>query len=660
MWREFAEYRRNGRNDGAISRVPRLITHMQTDDAIDHAGDLALWLIERNEWELARRALNRLEMAWWLRFADVRGRGLPVTGVVGSQVGPEQLVQQAETLAARGQHDRSRELFGLAFQILQMLLIAHTDPRFQRLAELNRLPPGTDSALIRLLAYWRECELFTQVRHILGYYARQQRRALAAGQADEAQRLGELDRQLRARLRERYLMTGRGEGSQAITMEATFDVRRGQGAGYVVHGAAPSQREEFVTPLAGSPRPEQLGRHPAYTVSMVELLETIGGQEDFLTEISREPRIRAALRGRQADMNNEETRLLVWRTMYDVYQGRAAPGCSTALCSLLRLVERYLRHFTVHLDYDVRDFGVSYLRSEFPEDLLGRAARDCGIYALKVAYEIYRTARRAAPRLPVGFQLYFTLDHATLAITDQSTGDQYMVSNDQIVGPRRGEPAGAASLAYASLMGYRHSVSVGARTQMLTSSMSEATFRREIWQQYRSGARLTLQPDTAQPGDTRTGEQRREAAYRRYYNVLRLYDQRATSVESLLTPLVSELARHAPSEHPGLLREALEQLTVLGMGMRDILTVLTRDPRVLGLREGATRPVDRIVLLATPEGTENPPIVRVAMALLYAECLDVTLTGDQQALVNWVRQAPWPSFGRALTEYRPDGRRPVF
>ena len=88
----------------------------------------------------------------------------------------------------------------------------------------------------------------------------------------------------------------------------------------------------------------------------------------------------------------------------------------------MALIGRYLQAFTVHTGYNVRDWGTSYLDTEMPTDLAGRAERDCGVYALTVAWDVYQTVKRGDPKLDVTFYLVTMLEHVTLVITDKSTG----------------------------------------------------------------------------------------------------------------------------------------------------------------------------------------------------------------------------------------------
>jgi hypothetical protein len=472
------------------------------------------------------------------------------------------------------------------------------------------------------------------------------------------------DQELRDRLRARWLLRGGGEGASAITMEATFGTERGRGPGYTLHGAGARGRSEFVTPLPGEPRPDELGRHPAYTESMEGILETLEGQEALIGELTDEPQIRAAFGNRRIDMNDEGTRLRVWAIMYGVFQTRPATGCSTALCSLLRLMQRYLRFFTTHTGYDVRDFGVSYLASEFPADLLGRLVRDCGVYALKVAFEVFRTARGATPRLAVSFQIYHSLEHTMLVIMDTAATEHYVVSNNEIIGPRTGDPAGTVARAYGDLMRRPESISIGARTQPLTTAMTETQFRSEIWARYRAGTHMTLDTRRRDPADTRPQGQRHEETFTQYYADIARFGRASAAAATTLDTLTTALSGRPRAEHAGLVTAQLTLLTAAGDTMRAVARMWPLDqvatPPMVGIRQGApNRPVERVPLLASA-GTGSHPAVRVAKALLYAQSLGIALSPTQVTFVDWVENhAPWPSFARDIAAYRAAGMPPA-
>jgi hypothetical protein len=65
-----------------------------------------------------------------------------------------------------------------------------------------------------------------------------------------------------------------------------------------------------------------------------------------------------------------------------------------------------------------------------PEDLAGRLERDCGVYAISVAWDLFKTAKSSGGKLALTFRLATFLDHVTLIISDGR--DAYLVNNDQI------------------------------------------------------------------------------------------------------------------------------------------------------------------------------------------------------------------------------------
>jgi hypothetical protein len=660
MWREFEQLRFDRRDAEALGRVDALIGSMMGEDALNHGGELALWLIGRGEWARARQALQAVEAAWWVQWVT-DGKKIPLNALGGfGTFGPSQLIAEAERQSAAGQHDRVRELLGLAYLFLQMQITLASDKRFEELAGTSALPPEVAEGLtlFRLLSYSSTRDTLASMRRVIGFYSARQRQALVAGRAAEAEQFARLDRALRDSLRDRVL-TGESEGHHVIVLEATQGVDRRRGEGYFLEGERGAR--EFVTPLPGTPRPDELGKHPAYSLSMEGAFATLGGQEDFLTEIYQQPRIRTAFGNRPIDMNDLDTRLRVWRHMYAAYQAAPLPGCGSALCSLLRLMERYLRTFTAHTDYNVRDFGVSYLDGQMPEDLAGRTLRDCGVYAVTVAYEVYRTARGGSPKVTVGFQLYHTLEHAMLAIMDQATGEHYVVSNDQITGPKSGEVSDTVASAYSSLMGRTNTFTPAGRTGVLSTAMNDAAFRGRIWANYQTGARLGLRTEAPTgPDDARTEGQRRADTYTRYYRDLERYDQFATATDVRIDALRDALSGKPTSEHSSIVSSSLPELTRLGLGMAFVVDKYTqRGPAaIVGLYEGRNMPMEQLALFQTARATH--PLGRLAQALLYAEKVGLTLSNEQRALVQGIRNAPLPSLARDITAYEAAGKPATF
>ena len=123
LWEEFDRLRiqLSDKSAEAIALVPLLIAHMVTNDALEHAGDLALWLIRHEEHELAIRALDQLKDAWWIRFAT-GNVPISIMGGFGLPTSPEALVEAGEVQATEGDDDTARKLLGVAHLMVQMMI----------------------------------------------------------------------------------------------------------------------------------------------------------------------------------------------------------------------------------------------------------------------------------------------------------------------------------------------------------------------------------------------------------------------------------------------------------------------------------------------------------------------------------------------------------
>ena len=109
----------------------------------------------------------------------------------------------------------------------------------------------------------------------------------------------------------------------------------------------------------------------------------------------------------------------------------SGPG-EKPLESLMTLVANHLKAYTHHTFFNIRDFGKNYLDTDFPVNLAGQIERDCGVYALTVAWDVFETVRQANPSREVTFSLRVMLDHVILVMEDKSTLQTYVVSNDSV------------------------------------------------------------------------------------------------------------------------------------------------------------------------------------------------------------------------------------
>jgi hypothetical protein len=654
VWDEFDEHRRWGRNGEALALVDEILAIMSVEETMAHAGDLALWLLDQGQGAQAMRALSSLESAWWVRWVSSGAPSFTLGGLRAT--GPAELIQRGEAEAAGRRHDTARELFATASLFLQMQYQTVTSARLGSLQAMERLPPDVDFPLFRLMAHHEVGDLVGQMRRILAFYPALERSAIAAGNQAEAATFADQGRRLQDRIREQFLLTGQ----PGLTMEASQVTSRRMGTGYRLYGV--NQAEVDVFPLPGTPRPDELGRHLAYTAPMEAIFETLRGQEEFLTDLLRNSEMRTEFGSRRIDMTDLATRLRVWRVMYRVFQRAPMAGCPDPLCSVLRLMQRYLRDFTTHTEYNIPDFGTYYVTTEerggFPTDLLGRTMRDCGVYALTVSYELFRTARGATPRMNVGFQLYHTLEHAMLAILDHDNGKHYVVNNDRISGPNDGvNPLGSVALSYSETMGRTLVVTPVARTDLGTTVQTEAQFRVRAWQRYQAGAGLGLRTEPPSgPTDTRTEAERREATYTGFYRGQLQFEQVGVQLHADLDALLRETAAATATQRGGIVSARLASLTTAGLTMGRIFA-MSLDPDRLGVSNSAASSMTTPVgLFTTGRANVAHPLVRLAKVLLFHQGLGGTLTADQQTLVNLVQSGVVPRWTAELSNYIATGR----
>lgn len=643
----------------ALALVPILIREMKVEH-VQKGGELAKWLLEEGHMALARELVTKLEGIYWTLYVSDPSQ-MPKTG--GAYFGPDDLLKQGKKAIDSGDHDTGQFLLGQAFQLFQMELMIASDRRFQHLKELSEKAKsgsegekrGVDQAMPigRGFAYHDAGRIVEYIREIVTVYAVQERQAVAAGKTKEAAQLAKRGQEFRKKLQDNFTLAEdvdiEGQDPRgAISMEAsaTSDKKRGQG--FALHGV--NGADEMVTELPGAPFGENAYEKNAYFMSMPEMLQAVGGQEDLLTELLSYPEIRNAFKTGKIDLNNPDQRQRVWRIMYGVYQQKPAAGCGSALCALLRLVERYLKHFTRHTFYNIRDVGVNYLDSTMPQDTIGRLHQDCGVYAITVAYDVYQAAKGAG--LPVDFQIYRTFEHAMLAIMDTSTSEHYVVNNDKITGPNTGDPVESMAKAYGETIGLRHAVSAAERLRKLSTSMKQDDFKKQIWEGYKQSG-LGLNPQPTGPDDKRTPDERREEAYKEYYKDMKEFDRLSAAAHKRMDGLVASLKQKSRQDQQKLMQASIDEITALGAKTAQILINFVPHPDPARLKKLGS---ETLAIVASGEGQPLPAFVRSAKALLFLEKLGVKPTPEQQQFVDWVRN----NSAEPMKAYEDKGRPPVF
>ena len=513
--------------------------------------ELALWLDRAGMRPEAERAFSDVEGAW-LVGAVLRESDVPRSALFTSGFGSTGLISRAEEDARAGRDDDAFRLFGLAYLFLQMQLVQATE---RRAAELEDPRQAQIADVTRPMFVYPPIEaIYDQMRHILGFYLVLEREATAAGDADRATRMRGLAARLHAHLRDRYSWSG-----EALLTEVTR-VQTQVGPGLRIHGA--NAAETDVTPFAGQPTPQEIGERSYQWQSLAGIRESLAGQVEFLAELHRHPEIEREFGSREIDMSDVDVRLRVWRTMLGAFRRQGAGP--EALAQLMGLIGRYLHAFTIHTQYNIRDWGTNYLTSEMPTDLAGRAERDCGVYALTVAYEVFRTARAASPRLSLDFEITVVPGHVVLVIYDTGSNGFYVVNNDNVSERHAGgrpEAEAAVAPSAAGVFGRRNFVTPGIRMELGSTAMGTTAFRDQAWQRYLQAAGWSLAPEPRSgPGDTRTDAELSEAGARRFYEQQEEFDRTTTRLGGALDALSAALAGQSDADQLASLQARLPRL----------------------------------------------------------------------------------------------------
>jgi hypothetical protein len=494
----------------------------------------------------------------------------------------------------------------------------------------------------RIFAYYDIGQVYAHMRRIFGFYYQLEREHRAAGNDHLAASMSGLALLLRNELRERFLLSG----AEAMVAEVT-SVDTPRGPGLRIHGA--NMQELDVTQLPGLPSPREVGSTYQW-FTMERIHESLSRQAEFTAGLLARPEIVREFRGAEIDMNNLQHRIRVWRVMYGVFQREDQLGFGV-LGRLLSLMRDYLQAFTVHTSYNVRDWGVSYLDTEMPIDLAGRAERDCGVYALMAAYEVYRTARDASPRLPVDFELWAMLDHVTLVIYDRSRSPAvfYVLNNDHISEAQTGDVEEIVARAYGGgVLHARNIVTPAVRVPLGSTSMGEAAFRRQAWDRYLDSASWGLAPlPSTGPSDTRSEAERRDEAYRQYYSSMSDFDRAMGPLETALDGL-------ADAERERLERE-LARLSPTYMQLARIFHTFGPHSQLIAdaSRRGIERRLQHRYLYVTATAGRDHQLVRVAMALQRLQHLGATLAQGDLDFLRWANSIE--DFGPKLLRYQQAG-----
>lgn len=677
VWPEFERARFDLRRDAATALAKELAgAPHTTDDILNHGIDVVAWLQNNGESGPAAQLLDTVQSAWMVQFVS-ENKTLPIREMlVFNTSDPSTLITLGREAARAGKHDQAFRFFGVANQILSYYaldLSAHRtaqmeqendeensagqgDPARQQAIRAARFLPGM---IARGQQYSNLQAIYTAMSEIYSFYGVLEEEATAAGDAQKAAAARAKAAELRQEIKAKYSW-GETQAPGSITQQVRDPVEIAEvsytdtpkGPGLTLHGA--NGAETDLTQLPGLPAPKEIGNN-VQVQNLGALQDALMNQADFTAEVRREPKVRAAFGGQQIDFNNTKQRQKVWQIMYGVYQA----GGTGALGALMALIGRYLKAFTIHTSYNVRDWGKNYLDSEMPTDLAGRAEKDCGVYALTVAWDVYQAVRGGGMRTEVAFDLYTMLEHVTLVITDKGTNEFYVVNNDTISPPQRGDPLDQVAPQYGALRGLKHTAGPAMQVSLGSTKTPAKRFHDEAWTKYQAatdwGLHLAIPPEVArlERSDPARYAQAvlaiQKARYEAFYRDQEIFDRDAQALDAAVDGLAGAArdgARLATALPP--IVESAGALAVLFHKLGPAPGIDAGSTRAQAMLQGGSR-----YLFTNAPGHSVHPLARVARAILHLQALGGTLTQKEDALVQFCRRVP--QFRVQLDQYTQAG-----
>jgi hypothetical protein len=653
------------------------------DDLLDHGIAVVAWLERNGEPQLASRMLDDIRDAWEIHSSIIGGT-LPSHAVLSwAASDPATLISLGKEAAQAGKHQDAFHLFGVANVLLSIYALRATEQRSKVLQlqsiedeEFVKEPGGKarrDALLAALFlprligrtAQYTDLKgLYDEMREIYGAYSALEREALARGDAAAAADARTKSDELHKELRDKYTV-GQVQPPGSITQEVLNPVELTEvtltetrkGPGLKMHGANDAETE--LTQLPGLPSPREVGDN-VQIQNIGALQSALMAQTDFQAELAREPEIRKAFRNEVIDLNDTSKRQRAWRIMYGAF-AKEGPG---ALGKLMALVGRYLKAYTIHTMYNIRDWGVSYLDSPLPTDLAGRAEKDCGVYALTVAWDVFETVKRADSKLEVDFRLTTMLEHVTLVITDKAASEFYVVNNDQVSGPHKGDPLEQVAPQYRGVRGLDYTVGPAVSVELGTTKQAESTFHDEVWRRYLAavdwGLKLDIPKDVAalEKKDPAAFEEKllaiQKTRYEQFYAGQELFDKKVKELDPLVTklaPVAGDPAKLAPALDPVV--DLAGQLAVLFTNLGPSAGVVAGSARTQALL-----PKQAEFLFTQEPGHAVHPIARVGLAVLHLKAIGGTTTVKEDAIVAFCDAIP--TLEAQLDAYRAAGAKGPF
>ncbi|MDR3418083.1 MAG: DUF4157 domain-containing protein [Nevskia sp.] len=682
LWPEFDHARNEPNLAKARSLGKELVdAPYDFDDILNHGIELVQWLQFNGDRAAAATVLDKVRSVWMIQSVSKDAK-LPPRGLASlSSNDPSTLISLGESEARAGHHEQAFLLFGTANELLSYYALQLTQDRSAKLADesakedqLRQSGNPADRAKLEATGYARMLErssqytdlgrIYDEMREIYGFYSVLEKESLAAGDAKGAAEARSRSDALHKEIKEKFTW-GDTQKAGSITQEIHNPVEIAEvsytdtpkGPGLTLHGA--NSAETDLTQLPGLPSPKEVGNN-TQVQNLGALQDALMAQTDFQAEIGREPEIRKAFGQEPVDLNDTAKRQKVWQIMYGVYK-KAGSG---ALGAVMALIGRYLKAYTIHTTYNVRDWGTSYLDSPMPTDLAGRAEKDCGVYALTVAWDVYETAKHADAKLDLGFNLTTMLEHVTLIIADKSAGEFYLVNNDFISPPQKGDPLAQVAPQYGAIRGLPYTVGPAMTMNLGPTKDPEKKFHDDAWTRYMAsvdwGLRLDIPPDVQKLEKTNPDEYSRKVLaiqktrYEKFYADQEAFDRGAKALDpkvDALAPLAGDAGRLAP------------ELTKVVDEAGPLAALFVQIGPAVGVNAGSKKsqallPQHAQYLFTNEPGHAVHPLARVGRAILHLQALGGTLTAKETAFVQFCDAVP--QFKEQLDQYRTAGAQGAF
>src|SRR5262249_46404197 len=150
----------------------------------------------------------------------------------------------------------------------------------------------------------------------------------------------------------------------------------------------------------------------------------------------------------------------------------------------------------------------------------------------------------------VKFELVAMLDHVTLVIQDHS--DSYLVNNDEITGPTKGDPLEQIGRVWAKVRGRVFTAAPASEVPLGSTADKASDFKKDLWKEYldkvdlRLRARLPTETikelEELKKRDSRAYDQRvaviRTTTYEKFYEDQKELDEGARGLDAKLDQII--------------------------------------------------------------------------------------------------------------------------